>query len=75
MKIRIPTLIMANVQDFRVPITQSYKLFRALQDHGVETQFLAYPGRTHSPQIRRCTGRATPLGPMGRAAPRLGAGD
>jgi dipeptidyl aminopeptidase/acylaminoacyl peptidase len=50
MKIRTPTLIMANVQDFRVPITQSYKLFRALRDHGVETQFIAYPGRTHSPQ-------------------------
>ena len=50
MKIRTPTLIMANVQDFRVPITQSYKLFRAIRDHGVETQFIAYPGRMRSPQ-------------------------
>lgn len=41
---RAPTLIMSNVQDFRVPVTQSYKLFRALKDNGVTTQFIAYPG-------------------------------
>jgi dipeptidyl aminopeptidase/acylaminoacyl peptidase len=41
---------MSNVQDFRVPITQSYKLFRALKDNAVETQFVAYPGRTHFPE-------------------------
>lgn len=46
---RAPTLIMSNVQDFRVPVTQSYKLYHALKDNGVTVKFIAYPGRTHFP--------------------------
>lgn len=32
----------------RVPITQSYKLFHALRDFGVTTQFVAYPIAGHN---------------------------
>ena len=42
-KIRTPTLVMTNTQDFRVTPTQSFKLFHALKDNGVETKFIAYP--------------------------------
>lgn len=47
-KMKTPTLIMSNVGDYRVPITQSYKLFHALKDHGVTTQFIAYPISGHN---------------------------
>ncbi len=42
-KIRTPTLVMTNTQDYRVPPTQSFKLYRALKDNGVPTKFFAYP--------------------------------
>lgn len=48
-RIRTPTLIMSATRDFRVPVTQSFKLFHALEDSGVETRFVLYPGRTHFP--------------------------
>lgn len=48
-KVRTPTLILSNTRDYRVPPTQAYKLFRALKDSGVETQFVAYPTSGHSP--------------------------
>jgi dipeptidyl aminopeptidase/acylaminoacyl peptidase len=47
-KIKAPTLILANTGDYRVPITQSYKLFHALRDAGVTTQFIAYPINAHN---------------------------
>jgi dipeptidyl aminopeptidase/acylaminoacyl peptidase len=47
--VRTPTLIMSMTRDFRVPSTQAYALFRALRDNGVETRFVAYPGRGHFP--------------------------
>lgn len=46
---RTPTLIMSHMEDFRVPPTQALALYRALQDMGVESRFLAFPGRTHNP--------------------------
>jgi len=46
---RTPTLIMSHMEDFRVPPTQALALYRALQDMGVESKFLAFPGRTHNP--------------------------
>ncbi|MEM7533709.1 MAG: S9 family peptidase [Chloroflexota bacterium] len=49
-KITTPTLILCNTGDLRVPITQSYQLYHALKDNGVETQFIAYPISGHSPQ-------------------------
>jgi dipeptidyl aminopeptidase/acylaminoacyl peptidase len=48
-KMKAPTLILSDVGDFRVPITQSYKLFHALKDYGVTTQFFAYPIGGHNP--------------------------
>jgi dipeptidyl aminopeptidase/acylaminoacyl peptidase len=47
-KIKAPTLILANTGDYRVPITQSYKLFHALRAAGVPTQFVAYPINAHN---------------------------
>jgi dipeptidyl aminopeptidase/acylaminoacyl peptidase len=48
-RITAPTLIMSNTGDVRVPVTQSYKLYRALRDRGVETKFVAYPVGGHFP--------------------------
>jgi dipeptidyl aminopeptidase/acylaminoacyl peptidase len=48
-KIQAPTLILSDTGDYRVPITQSYQLYHALRDKGVETQFIAYPVSGHSP--------------------------
>ncbi len=47
--ITTPTLILSDTGDMRVPITQSYEMFRALTDHGVTTRFFAYPVSGHSP--------------------------
>jgi dipeptidyl aminopeptidase/acylaminoacyl peptidase len=49
-KMRAPTLVLSDTGDYRVTITQSYKLYHALKDNGVETRFFAYPVRGHSPQ-------------------------
>jgi dipeptidyl aminopeptidase/acylaminoacyl peptidase len=48
-RIRAPTLIMCNTGDFRVPITQSYGLYRALMDNHVTTEFYAIPSGGHFP--------------------------
>ncbi len=48
-KIRTPTLVMTDTQDYRVPPTQSYMLYHALRDNGVATKFVAYPVYGHSP--------------------------
>ena len=47
---KTPTLILSNVGDYRVTITQSYKLFHALRDAGIETRFFAYPIYGHNAQ-------------------------
>ena len=54
-EIRAPTLILSNTGDARVAVTQSFRLFRALRDLGVETQFVAYPISGHFPSdpVRR----------------------
>jgi dipeptidyl aminopeptidase/acylaminoacyl peptidase len=48
-KMKAPTLVLCDVGDYRVPITQSYSLYHALKDNGIETQFFAYPVTGHSP--------------------------
>ena len=48
-KIKAPTLIMCNTGDFRVPITQSFGLYRALMDNHVTTEFYAIPMGGHFP--------------------------
>jgi dipeptidyl aminopeptidase/acylaminoacyl peptidase len=47
--IKTPTLILSDTGDARVPITQSYLMYHALKDSGVEVQFFAYPVSGHSP--------------------------
>lgn len=49
-RIRAPTLILAISGDPRVTISQSYKLYHALKDNGVKTQFIVYPGAGHWPE-------------------------
>lgn len=47
--IKAPTLILHDTGDTRVPIAESYELFRALLDNGITTKFFAYPIGGHSP--------------------------
>jgi dipeptidyl aminopeptidase/acylaminoacyl peptidase len=49
LKIKAPTLIMSDTGDYRVTITQSFKLYHALKDAGVITTFIAYPIPGHNP--------------------------
>ena len=46
--IKAPTLVMSNMEDFRVPPTQAFALYHALKDNGVETEFIGFEGRTHA---------------------------
>ena len=46
--IRTPTLVMQNTGDFRVTVSQGFKLYHALKDNGVETKFIAYPIPGHN---------------------------
>ena len=48
-QIRTPTLILSDTGDERVTVSQSYKLFHALKDNGVEVSFIAYPVAGHFP--------------------------
>lgn len=44
-----PTLILSDVGDSRVPITQSYEMFHTLKDRGTVVEFWAYPVAGHFP--------------------------
>jgi len=46
---KTPTLILHDVGDARVTITQSYQLFHALKDNGTPVRFFAYPVPGHFP--------------------------
>lgn len=48
--ISTPTLILCNVYDVRVPVVESYELYRALRDRGVPVRFFAYPTAGHLPR-------------------------
>ncbi|MBV8340291.1 MAG: S9 family peptidase [Candidatus Eremiobacteraeota bacterium] len=47
--ITTPTLILSNAADVRVPITQSYAMYHALQDNHVPVKFIAWPHPGHEP--------------------------
>jgi dipeptidyl aminopeptidase/acylaminoacyl peptidase len=47
--ITTPLLLMAVTGDTRVPVTQSYRLFRALKERGRDVQLLLYPVSDHVP--------------------------
>ncbi|MGA2249238.1 S9 family peptidase [Terracidiphilus sp.] len=48
-KMVTPTLVLQDVGDYRVTITQGYELYHSLKDRGVKTYFYAYPIGGHSP--------------------------
>ncbi|HEX9163635.1 MAG TPA: S9 family peptidase [Thermoanaerobaculia bacterium] len=48
-KIRTPTLIISDTGDTRVPATQSFEMYHALKDNGLEVKFIAYPVSGHFP--------------------------
>ncbi|OGU76713.1 MAG: hypothetical protein A2V93_03610 [Ignavibacteria bacterium RBG_16_34_14] len=47
--VKTPTLLLSDTKDERVPISQSYKFFRVLQDIGTESKFIAFPVSGHHP--------------------------
>jgi dipeptidyl aminopeptidase/acylaminoacyl peptidase len=47
-KAKTPTLILALTGDYRVPITQSYRLYHALRENNVPVKFFAYPLPGHN---------------------------
>ncbi len=53
--VKAPTLILGDVGDPNVPIINSYEMYHALRDNGVNTEFYAYPVDTHFPHdiVRR----------------------
>ncbi len=48
-RIKAPTLIMGDIGDNNVTITNSFKMYHALKDNGVTAQFVAYPVHGHFP--------------------------
>ncbi|MGP8253033.1 MAG: S9 family peptidase [Terracidiphilus sp.] len=44
-----PTMVLQDVGDYRVTITQGYELYHSLKDRGITTVFYAYPIGGHSP--------------------------
>lgn len=49
-RVKTPTLVMSLIEDFRVPPAQALSYYRALKDNGVETEYIAFPGRGHNPR-------------------------
>ncbi len=49
-RVKTPTLVMSLMEDFRVPTAQALSYYRALKDNGVETEYIAFPGRGHNPR-------------------------
>ncbi|HTR82079.1 MAG TPA: S9 family peptidase [Bacteroidota bacterium] len=47
--VKAPTLIMGDAGDDNVPIVNSYEMYHALLDNGVQTAFYVYPVDTHFP--------------------------
>jgi dipeptidyl aminopeptidase/acylaminoacyl peptidase len=48
-KVTTPTLLLSDVGDERVPVSQSYKYFRVLQDMGTDSKFIVFPVGGHVP--------------------------
>jgi dipeptidyl aminopeptidase/acylaminoacyl peptidase len=48
-RIRTPVLILSDIGDQRVPIPQSFELYRALRDTGKTVEFMAWPREGHFP--------------------------
>ena len=48
--VKAPTLILGDSGDNNVTIVNSFEMFHALQDHGVNVEFYTYPADTHFPR-------------------------
>jgi dipeptidyl aminopeptidase/acylaminoacyl peptidase len=48
-QMKTPLLMISDTRDMRVPVTQSYKLFHALQERGQEVKMRLYPVAGHVP--------------------------
>jgi dipeptidyl aminopeptidase/acylaminoacyl peptidase len=48
--ITAPTMIMSDTGDVRVPVVQSYQMYRALRDNNIPTKFIAFPVPGHNPE-------------------------
>lgn len=46
-RVKTPTLILHGELDRDVPAEQGYQFYRALHDHGIETEFVIYPREGH----------------------------
>lgn len=46
-KFKIPTLVVHGQRDYRVPVTQGFQMFTALQRMGVPSRLLYFPDETH----------------------------
>ena len=47
--IQAPTLVISTLKDQRVPVIQSFKFWKALEDNGAEVEFIAYDMSGHGP--------------------------
>ena len=71
--VKMPTLILSDTVDARVPITQAYQLYHAWKDNRVTVKFVVYPVPGHFPRdpvrSRECeqtmAGRAGPVPEVG----------
>ncbi|MFN8010802.1 MAG: S9 family peptidase [Holophagaceae bacterium] len=48
-RIKAPTLLLSMTQDYRVPPTQSFKMYRALKERGVPVKMVMWNGGGHFP--------------------------
>ena len=50
-----PVLIVHDMGDARVPVTQSFRMYRTLKDNGKQVRFIGIPVDGHSPSdiVRR----------------------
>lgn len=47
-KVKTPTLVLHSENDFRTPLEQGEQWFRALQHHGVPSEFVIFPRENHN---------------------------
>ena len=46
-KVKTPTLVVHGERDYRVPVSEAYMMFTALQRNGVPSKFLYFPDENH----------------------------
>ncbi len=50
-----PVLIVSDIGDYRVPVTQSFRMYHTLKDNGKDVRFIGIPVDGHNPSdiVRR----------------------